>query len=92
MSVLGANLPGMPVCQDLAYFAACLFPITSEFADYLGIQAILRCLAKSANTMRSPLLYLFSFAVQFRTMDIGVVSACLSCVRIKKRWPSRVTS
>jgi hypothetical protein len=39
---------------------------------------------------------LFSFAVQFKTTDIGCVpvwvSACFTGVMIRNRWPSRVTS
>jgi len=36
--------------------------------------------------------HLFSFAVQFRTIDIGALSACLTCVLIRNRCPSRLTS
>ena len=36
--------------------------------------------------------HLFSFAVQFRTTDIGVPSACFVCVKIKNRCPSGRTS
>jgi hypothetical protein len=48
--------------------------------------------AKAENAYRLCETHLFSFAAQFKTMDMGAVSACFSCVRIKKRWPSRVTS
>jgi hypothetical protein len=36
--------------------------------------------------------YLFSLAAQFKTTDMGAVSACLTCVLIRNRCPSRLTS
>ena len=36
--------------------------------------------------------HLFSFAAQFRMTDMDCVSACLTCVRIRNRWLSRLTS
>ena|SRR5215471_9782888 len=36
--------------------------------------------------------HLFSFAGQLRMMDTGCVSACLTSVLIRNRWPSRLTS
>ncbi len=36
--------------------------------------------------------HLFSFAAQLSTTDMGCVSACLTCVLIRNRCPSRLTS
>ncbi len=36
--------------------------------------------------------HLFILPAQFRTMDMGVVSACFTSVLIKNRCPSRLTS
>jgi hypothetical protein len=36
--------------------------------------------------------HFFNFAVQLRTMDIGVILACFTGVLIRNRWPSRLTS
>ena len=36
--------------------------------------------------------HLFSFAAQFRTMDMGSTSVCFTSVLIRNRWPSRLTS
>src|SRR5690242_21062653 len=36
--------------------------------------------------------HLFSFAGQFKTTDMGVISASFTGVMIRNRWPSRLTS
>ena len=36
--------------------------------------------------------HLPSFAGQFRITDMGAVSACFTCVLIRNRCPSRLTS
>ena len=36
--------------------------------------------------------HLFNFAVQLSTTDIGALSACFTCVLIRNRCPSRLTS
>jgi hypothetical protein len=57
----------------------------------------IRCLQGGLNLIRAEFCsrrecHLFSFAVQFNTMDIGALSACLTCVLIRNRCPSRLTS
>ena len=60
-------------------------PTTRESAQIRGSRAIHAAVCSRWH-------HLFSFAIQFSTMDMGAVSASFTGVMIRNRWPSRLTS